>query len=506
MQRIMDYRKLIGAAVLALFLTACTLEIVQTSATEAALSAGSPSAAYAAETVTAAAAPVTITATAGIPTPTVTQTPSPEAAGGLILVHTDKGLWTARPDGSNGALHITGPLIIPGPLAGALSRINGDFAYLTTSNFNRPYGNYPGLKLNIISLFGRGPFVSLPLTSPETEPGTEFPSDIIRAIVERKSFAWSPEGTRLAYIGAAQGPSADLYEYSRATGEITQLTDGPDQAYDPVWSPDGKWIVHAAAAGFGTGAGIHVAGVYAAHADDSGVVSLYPVPQFSGGEDFLGWLDAHTLVTRSWFITCGPSDIRYTDLDLPKINPLFKGCLSAAAAGAGSILFAQSTDTAMFDENPKPGLWIYLSSANGGTLTKVSSADIRQIIWSEGSKTFLALASENTLSEVLPTGQIRVLAENQSQIPIVSPTGLFWAKADETGVWAGKYGQAMSQIFTGRISPNQILFVPPDDTLYFLDAAGNLYAANESDWAPVPLARNLTPASSELAIAYVLDY
>jgi len=498
MERKMDYRKLIGAPALVLFLTACTLEIVQTSATEA-VTPISPAVIPA--TITATFDPATVT-----PAATVTQTSLPSAAGGLILVNTVQGLWTARPDGSEGALRITGPLIIPGTLAGAVSSADGNFAYLTTSDFNRPYGNYPGLTLNIISLFGRGPFVSLPLTSPETEPGTEFPSDIIRAMVEHKSFAWSPDGTRLAYIGAAQGPSADLYEYSRSTGEVTQLTDGPDQAYDPLWSPDGKWIAHAAAAGFGTGAGISVTGVYAAHADDSGVVTLYPVPQFSGGENFLGWLNDHTLAAHSWYITCGPSDLRLADLNTPKVDFLLDGCMSAAAVGAGSVLFAQSPGTAMFDENPKPGLWIYLSSDSGGTLRQLSNADIREIAWSEGSKTFLALASDNTLYEILPTGQIRVLAENQNRIPIVSPTGLFWAKADSTGVWAGKYGQPMSQIFSGQISPNQILFVPPDDTLYFLDAAGSLYAAQESDWAPMLLATNLQPADSELAMAYVLDY
>ena len=143
------------------------------------------------------------------------------------------------------------------------------------------------------------------------------------------------------------------------------------------------------------------------------------------------------------------------------MNPIFKGCLSAAAVGAGSILFAQSPDTARFDENPQPGLWIYISSANGGTQMKVSDADIREIAWSEGSNTFLALASDNRLYEILPTGQIRVLAENQPQIPMVSPTGLFWAMADSEGVWAGKYGQPMSQIFSGQISPNQILFCRP---------------------------------------------
>ncbi|MBN2084543.1 MAG: PD40 domain-containing protein [Anaerolineales bacterium] len=501
MERKMDYRKLIIVPVLALFLTACTLEIAQMSATEAVPFAGSQASTPTEPTLTATFDPTTAT-----PAATITQTSLPSAEGGWILVHTGQGLWTARPDGSEGTLRITGPLIIPGPLTGAISSADGNFAYLTTSDFNRPYGNYPDLKLNIISLFGRGPAVSLPLTSPVTEPGGEFPSDIIRAMVEHKSFAWSPDGRSLAYIGAASGPSADVYEYLRESNTFMHLTDGPDQAYNPIWSPDGKWIVHAAAAGFGTGAGIAVTGFYAARADGSGTMTVYNPSEFSGGEEAIGWLNDHTLVARSWYMTCGPSDLRMVELNTPMMSFLLDGCLSAAAVGAGSVLFAQSPGTAAFDENPKPGLWIYISSDSGGTLTQLSPADIREIVWSEGSGTFLALASDNHLYEVLPTGQIRVLAENQTRIPMISPDGLFWAMADSEGVWAGKYGQPMSRIFSGQISPSQMLFVPPDDTLYFLDAAGSLYAAQESDWAPNLLATNLQPAGSDLALGYVLDY
>ncbi len=298
-----------------------------------------------------------------------------------------------------------------------------------------------------------------------------------------------------------------MYEYLLDTGNNLRLTDGPDQAYAPVWSPDGKWIVQTAAAGFGTGAGIPVTGMYAAHADDSGVISLYTPAEHSGGEYVLGWLNAHTLVTSSWFITCGPSDIRWTDLDLPKTNPQFKGCLSAAAVGAGSILFAQSPDTAMYDENPQPGLWLFISSGNGGTQMKVSDADIREIAWSEGSNTFLALAGDNTLYEVLPTGQIRVLAENRLGFRWSLPTACSGRWSDSARrLGSGKYGQPMSQIFTGLISPNQMLFSPAGDSLYFLDAAGNLYRAGAPDWAPVLLASNLQPASPELSLAYVIDY
>jgi hypothetical protein len=425
----------------------------------------------------------------------------------LLLVNTKRGLWTARPDGSDGALRITGPLIIPGPLSGAVSVVDGYFAYLTTSDFTRAYGNYPNLKLNILSLFGRGPFVSLPLTSPQTEPGTEFPSDIIRAMVEHKPFAWSPEGKRLAFISAAQGPSADLYEYMLETGATLRLTDGPDQAYAPLWSPDGKWIVHTAAAGFGTGAGIPVTGFYAARPDGSGVFSLYDIPQYSGGEYGIGWLDAHTLVTSSWYITCGFSDVRLADLSAQKADLAFKGCLSAIAVGGGSVLFAQSPDTARFDKNPQPGLYLITEDQRSPRL--ISDAIIREIVWLEGSGSFLARTADDYLYEISPSGDIRALPAQATHIPTVSPNGQYWALADGSypksvsGVWVGEYGKELRQIFSDKIAPGQILFLPPGNSLLFLDADGNLYRAFAPDWEPILLAADLQPASSDLSLAFV---
>jgi WD40 repeat protein len=427
----------------------------------------------------------------------------------LLLVNTKRGLWTARPDGSDGALRITGPLIIPGPLSGAVSAVDGNFAYLTTSDFTRAYGNYPNLKLNILSLFGLGPFVSLPLTSPQTEPGDQNPSDIIRAMVEHEPFAWSPDGKRLAYIGAAQGPSADLYEYLLDTGATLRLTDGPDQAYDPLWSPDGKWIVHTAAAGFGTGAGIPVTGFYAARPDGSGVISLYDIPQYSGGEYGTGWLDAHTLVTSSWYITCGFSDVRLADLSAQKADLAFKGCVSAIAVapGRGSVLFAQSPDTASFDKNPQPGLYLITEDQRSPRL--ISDADIKEIVWSEGIGSFLARSADNLLYEVSPSGDIRNLAVNKPQIPTVSPDGRYWVLADAfypnsvSGVWVGEYGKELRQIFADKIAPGQILFSPTGDAIYFLDTIGNLYRAQAPDWVPAILTSDLLPAADNLSLAWV---
>src|SRR3954463_14556633 len=61
---------------------------------------------------------------------------------------------------------------------------------------------------------------------------------------EAKNFSqprWSPDGTRIAYVSAAEG-SPQLYVRWMDSGQtalLTNLTEGPD---DIVWSPDGKTI------------------------------------------------------------------------------------------------------------------------------------------------------------------------------------------------------------------------------------------------------------------------
>jgi dipeptidyl aminopeptidase/acylaminoacyl peptidase len=56
--------------------------------------------------------------------------------------------------------------------------------------------------------------------------------------------AWSPDGRYLAFVGAIEGPTSDLYVYDSAVGTIERLTSGPHQAAEPVWSPDGRGVLH----------------------------------------------------------------------------------------------------------------------------------------------------------------------------------------------------------------------------------------------------------------------
>ncbi len=431
--------------------------------------------------------------------------------GPWLLLNTDQGLWVANPDGTGGTLiNKTGPVLIPGSLQNAVSSTGGHIAFLTYSDTPHSDFFYRDLHINILTLPQYQSWLSLPLTSPQTEPSTNNPSDINRAMAETQSFAWSPEGERLAFIGATAGPSADLYEYRLSGGDVLRLTDGPDQAYAPVWSPDGTWIVQTAAAGFGTGAGISVTGIYAARADDSGVISLYDIPKGSGGEETVGWLNDHTLVSLTWFITCGPSDLRLTDLSSRKSDVVFKGCVTAAAVakGRGSVLFAQSLAIGQFVDNPQPGMFILTNSDRQPRL--VSNADIRDIAWSAGSGSYLASWMDGSvLFAVSTAGNVRNLMDKVPQIPVVSPDGRYWAwdaslfSNTLTGLWIGEYGRELRQIYPDEVPPANLLWAPDGQSLYFLVSAGSLYRAQAPDWVPTVLAENLKPGIIGSPIAWV---
>lgn len=96
--------------------------------------------------------------------------------------------------------------------------------------------------------------------------------------------AWSPDGKQLAFAGAMDGPSSDLYLYHVDNRTLRRLTDGPEQLTAIRWSPDGQWIWHSSiAVGFCQGCFGHN---YAAAADGSRMVTL-------PGDDidrFVAWL------------------------------------------------------------------------------------------------------------------------------------------------------------------------------------------------------------------------
>jgi hypothetical protein len=495
----------IAAPALVILLTACTLEIVQMSGTEA-VSTNAAAVIPSNATVTATFSPPTVTApyapalTEPLPTVTATQPPVP-AGGEWLLVTTEQGLWMARPDGSQAGIRIPGRISVPVPLSDALSQTGGLLAYLS---FVFSPNGCTNPVLNIVSLTGRASAAVLPLTSPETACTNDIPielNDIDTAITALNPLAWSPDGTRLAFIGAQEGSSADLYEYYRVNGQVTRLTDGPDQAYRPLWSPDGAWIVHGAAYSFGSGAGYGMTGFYAARADGGEVRSLYPIVEHSADEVGVGWLDPHTLVASTWMQPCGLKILRLVDLSAQSADVVFEGCMSDVAVGRNAALFAQSNRATSSDANPPPG-GIYLVTTLNRTPRLIGYQYIQWIEWAKEIGVFLAVTRDFRVLEISPAGDFRELSAMASRPPTVSPGGHWWAYyqlaqkefSDTDGIFAGEYGKGMRKIFEGTIASGRLIFSPDGNSLYFVTKAGGLYRAQAPNWSPVLLASGLTSA------------
>ncbi|MFN2300124.1 MAG: TolB family protein [Anaerolineales bacterium] len=412
-----------------------------------------------------------------------------------------------RADGSESSLRIPGEVTVPGRLSRALSPVDGLFAYLSTSYPPPGDESSPTLTLNVVSLLGRGSDFSTPLASSAIESDDVFPSEIERAMTESESLAWSPEGRRLAFIGAQDGPSADLYEYYRDSDKVVRLTDGPSQAYSPLWSPDGRWIVHSAAKSFGTGAGFSVAGIYAARADGSGAFSLYDTSADSASDEAIGWLDDHTVVTVSYFPSNGSSDLRLVDLSVQKADLVIRSPLGAVAVGGGSVLFEKWPNRDDSDEDPIEGTFIL--TASDRTPRLIGDYGIYITGWEEGIGAFLAQTVDSKILEISPAGEIRILPVDGSHLPVVSPGGRYWAytewfgKNSEEGVFVAEYGKEPARIFEGGISSTDMLFSTTGDALYFLTETGKLYGAQAPEWTPYLLASGFMRRQFGIPIAWM---
>jgi len=209
-------------------------------------------------------------------------------------------------DGS-GLTHLTQDVV----LHHAVSVSGRWIAYVTDNEAESDPENSGGLALRVLSLpEGTTQTVTelqIPNVTRDSSEDLQFSADqVYRAVVfQEGGLAWSPDGSKLAFVSGHGGTSADLYVYSRDLGEITRLTDGPSHAYQISWSPDSQYIFHTGASNFGSGAGYTMVGVWGARADGTGIRSLYEPDPRSGAEELIDWVSADTALVHSWRPDCG---------------------------------------------------------------------------------------------------------------------------------------------------------------------------------------------------------
>lgn len=418
----------------------------------------------------------------------------PLGSGPWLLIEAENGMWAVNPDGS-GLTYLTDEVpIVTQEMDRSASSLGGVVALITTTDPLK----MANLTLKLLSLPDGNLETVTPLTSDETEPGPgALPGsedfNIAFTLSGLHNLDWSPDGDQLAFMGAMNGPSSDLYVYAMDSGEITQLTDGPSQGIRPMWSPDGSYIVHAGVSSLGTGAGYGMQGVWAAKPDGSDVLDLYPIPDGSGDEVFLGWVSPSQFLVYTWNVVCGTKNLRTYDIVSGKTEVLWENFFSNVifSLETGTVLL--SLDEWTVDCNPSGSEGMFLLNPGQAMPLKVLDFGNSRAGWYPSAGVFL-VNEESKMFSVWPEGEVRRLVDAPGvELPGVSSDGRLWAfgegsQGGAAGLWLGEYGGEVEKILSESVW--YVTWSPGGEGLFFFGDAG-LYFAPAPSFEPVLIGEEL---------------
>lgn len=348
------------------------------------------------------------------------------------------------------------------------------------------------LALYFLSLPDGGISDPIPLTSAETGylPDSTAPDgvntlDIAAALAHTQSLAWSPDGQWLAFVGAMDGPSADLYSYQLANGTIRRLSDGPHHAYQLLWTPDASQIIHSANACFLCMGGPFEGGqgIWGAYPDGSGLVT------YEGADAparFVLWKDASHLLIDS-----GPrngcwSDARILNIADGSSEPIDFGCYGPVVyndTGSHALLHAAGTSDLLSD-----GMGLYTVNIDRAEATYFGE-DFDEIWWDRYERRFMSMGDQG-LHAFTREGEMIMDFFHTSHAR--SPNHRFIARIDtapreqwEGGLWLETDGGAPVHLLDG--GGLALEWSPDSQGFFFSQGAPGLYLIVANTMKVLPL-------------------
>jgi dipeptidyl aminopeptidase/acylaminoacyl peptidase len=440
-----------------------------------------------------------------LPLPVATQTTAPSptqlplppegtltSTGPWLVFATYEEVYALNPDGSGLTQLLTGWDAYPhNDLASAVAPRGGHLAYVTS-----PDGGLHGLTLHILSFPAAETPVAIALTTPSTEPGPEDMNgdpayEAMMALTSVPSFAWSPGGQSLAFVGTIEGPTSDLYLYSLEDGTTTRLSSGPSQAFNPAWSPDGQFIFHAGARSFGTGAGYTIAGAWVTGADGSGIVA-HPGLGLNGEVHVAGWTADNRVVTFGMSASCGWRSLAAMDVLSGTGEWLWRDFFRDVSLDpdTGNLLLAVDSDSATYcNTDPRSGLFLIRSE---GDFDYLADTEALRVMWSPEAQVFFALTSDRVLAFTAEGQPLAVpFLRSASDLPAASPDGQLLAFMRPNGVWIASLADPEAPPRLVAPGEGGSLTWTPDGQAIFFTSSEILYRAQAPDFTPVPVAPGL---------------
>jgi len=294
-----------------------------------------------------------VSATPAVVAPIDAPTPEPAAprnpaslnpGGPYVLFEGDDGIWIANPDGSF-LTRLSDTGVGEADLGRSVSPQGDALAFIRPSEHGPQLIqlDLPGGQTKVLATLQAAipdDVVAYPLTDQ---------AFAYYAITLYDNVAWQPGGARyLAFTGAINGPTSDLYLYDTETEAVTQLTDGGSQAVYPTWSPDGEYILHFGGRWTPPFGGAIIGynqadGAWAVRLEDGAVITqpagvLWPW-------NFVGWTADSRYIASEADDVCGERNLLRIPAGGGEPSTLFEGCFAGYAAlspANEAVLFSSS--------------------------------------------------------------------------------------------------------------------------------------------------------------------
>jgi len=284
---------------------------------------------------------------------------------------------------------------------------------------------------------------------------------------------WSPNGRYLAFLGAIDGPSLDLYVYDAQWGKVRQVSSGPNHVGSFLWSPDSRWIVHEEIQGSWTEGWI-VESIWAAPVSGCSVKWLFSPKAGHYSQEVLGWVNDDQFIVKesSWD---GTRNLRLISIENGIGMTLFPGYFlypPVLAPETGTVAFFPLSGA---PNTPLEMSGIYIVSTISSTPQKIAIDGINVKAWlpEEGyfltdvpcdsvEGGYLGFRSSGEVSCIEYSDRLEFLSPNEAYIAIID-SGL------EIYNSLGEFIGLFPKLKSGKI------IWRPDSEGFFIASQGSLF-------------------------------
>ena len=304
---------------------------------------------------------------------------------------------------------------------------------------------------------------------------------------------WSHNGDRLAFTGAINQHSMDLYTFNLNTEKLNQITAGLPFEVDAYWTPNDAKILYANVSSLNpdrSGSGYNDWEFFTANPDGTGNFPVFVGVEY-GWEKFLGWVSGDQALMYSDIWWCGQFDLRLVNIQNGQIQPVFSDCFHLVGfdhASQTALIWVRPAENTVDECTPELETGLYWVSVPGGQIEQVDyepSDFVDSIEWDQNASQFL-IHMGYKWAYISRSGEVQLFGDK----PIMSPNGEWIAFIENNGEHLYITDREGKQRYNLPASEYPIWNLE-GDTLYFFHSA-SLYLAQAPDFDPIQVMGGLS--------------